>query len=382
MCCQNSNAQIVLEKQDFNSWAPTSNELTKLDTAQPYPLINLGSNSSWDFSSVNYLTESLNIYRSPASDTSFPNATFKDSIKYTNNANMSYKSAIFGEVAASGVKYYGEIVAHTLIPIGTITGGANDSIVFPSQQIIYSNPLFNIQFPATMNSAWESQYNFSTIFTLTVGAYGLNNTPCARKAYVTQKDSVVAWGSAKIKNGSGVISPLIDVLLIKSHVKVVDSYFMNGAPAPDALLSAFGLTQGQIYEKFEYKLQSQGEVTPILTASFSDSTYSNNAVNYYEVFTGVVNTTGISELQTMNFHLFPNPVEGDLINIQMENVELGTMYYNIVNIEGRIIDKGRIFSPDKKIQIKLNNTMNVGYYYLQINPTNQTGLTLPFIKNK
>lgn len=93
-------------------------------------------------------------------------------------------------------------------------------------------------------------------FTVDAPAFGLNNTP-GQLVYtddVTQE--VIASGTANFK-GIGEKR----VLVTKSVTTTIINYFLGGAPAPEALLSMLGVTDGTMFSRTYYRFIAEGTGT-------------------------------------------------------------------------------------------------------------------------
>lgn len=78
------------------------------------------------------------------------------------------------------------------------------------------------------------------------------------------------------------------------------------------------------------------------------------------------------ELAEFDIKLYPNPVKGNILNVEIPSLE--TFNYKIINIQGRIILSGR---SDGKIDV---SKLEGGMYFIEVNEGDET-LTKKFIKN-
>ncbi|MDV7400435.1 hypothetical protein RZS08_53970, partial [Arthrospira platensis SPKY1] len=111
---------------------------------------------------------------------------------------------------------------------------------------------------------------FPVNFNLTVSSFGLNNSPGQFVQYLEKKDSVVGSGDLIIPTLNGASIPY-PILLVKSQTNVIDSVFLGGAPAPAALLMAFGLTQGSSYTDNYYYFYSPNFERPLMQLSMNSN---------------------------------------------------------------------------------------------------------------
>jgi PKD repeat protein len=108
-------------------------------------------------------------------------------------------------------------------------------------------------------------------------------------------------------------------------------------------------------------------------------TYQN--VGIYEVVLTVTNEQGdyteekcinvgnvsISEEEVKEtVKVFPNPVSGNSINVQLNSIENGEIQYSLINAEGKLLDNGSINAvSNSTIKIPLHNYSS-GVYTLKI----------------
>ncbi|MGB0931369.1 MAG: T9SS type A sorting domain-containing protein [Chitinophagales bacterium] len=238
------NAQVTLKKSNFPVQAGTDVYYSKTNTSIATP--SEGSNQLWDYSEIPLGTQ-LSVQDEDASnDPGFPNA----SIRFLGNLNFQgfeIPNYSYLSIDETGYKNVGNKVIDTSFPIGSITGGANDVLRFPPIARPYeggTNDL--IRFPANYKDQWSDTYIAYTDFELTVGAFGLNQTPGVDKQYLSYTREVVGYGELIIPLEDGTPSDPVEVLLLKVTSSRIDSFFVGGFPAPPALLGAFGTTQGAV----------------------------------------------------------------------------------------------------------------------------------------
>ena len=109
---------------------------------------------------------------------------------------------------------------------------------------------------------------------ITVQSYALNQAPLLYVQRITTLDSVVGWGTLRIPvagNPSG--SAPIPVLLERRSFVEQDSFYLNGQPAPAALLNALGQTQGVTSSTYRQRFFRQNAAQPVLNIAYADSRY-------------------------------------------------------------------------------------------------------------
>lgn len=90
-------------------------------------------------------------------------------------------------------------------------------------------------------------------FTVDAAAFGLINTPGQLVYTDDERQEVIASGTANFK-GIGEKR----VLVVKSETTTTINYFLGGAPAPEALLSMLGATDGSVSTSTIYRFIAEG----------------------------------------------------------------------------------------------------------------------------
>ena len=220
----------------------------------------------------------------------------------------------------------------------------------------------------TMNTAWSSTNRIATNFLLKVGLFGLNNAPGQNIRIVTNTDSIIGWGTLKLKNPSGGAALSFNVLMNRTATFAVDSFYLGGAPAPSALLGAFGLTQGQRDTSIGYTFTGTGFKASQLYIDLNNSeTRINNL--FRAVLPSLGLNTKLSSLADMEVaaSVFPNPTtEG--VTFEFDKKSEGTWRVFVYNEAGQIFRNDNVNAPIGKVQhtVKFENGSPNGVYFYQI----------------
>ncbi|HRO41531.1 MAG TPA: T9SS type A sorting domain-containing protein [Flavipsychrobacter sp.] len=374
-----ASAQITLNQQSFSATYVGIDSMKLLMAGQTYPTIAPTTNGNWDFSSLNYTNAFSTITRSAFSNSAFPGGTQATHMYYAFSGSLGYDFGMVDGISAANYSLQGERILRQAIPLGSLTGGTTDSLLFPEQNVIYSSPRKVLSFPATNGSTWGGSYNFTTDLNLTVVLYGLNSAPGQRKTYLSYRDTVIGWGKVKVKDFSGNASGSMNVLMVKHMEKQVDSFFLNGAPAPPQLLSAFSLTQGLATEVNEVSFYRAGEITPLVRVSYFDTTFTQAQISEIEVHTNrLANPASISDVTKYGkIALYPNPLTGNQLTISLDDKAVRTLQYDVMNINGQIIAKGNVSMNSGKGYVGMNEAKSTGIYYVRLYSDGQLLTTLP-----
>ena len=253
--------------------------------------------------------------------------------------DVGYSTDLEFDFNPNGVDEVGIYVYAQAYGLQTYTGASTDSLKFPAQAILFDSPRRFLKFPATAGTAWSWSSRRVVDFNLTVGSAGLNNTPGQHIFTVSGSDEIAGWGQMRVNTLNGA-SAYYNVLIKKNMQQTVDSMFLGGQPAPAMLLSAFGMTQGQVSAvRNRYVVFREGYSTPLALINYANSTFSTPTSIFFDAdnhqYTGVDESEIVSGLI-----LYPNPVSGGVLNVVMLGQWAGTVNYEIVDLQGRLVKSG------------------------------------------
>ncbi len=238
------NAQVTIKKSNFPVQPGTDIYYSKSNTDIATP--SEGPNQVWDYSGIPLGTQFSSQNEDATNDPDIPNA----SIRVLGNLNFQgfkIPNYVYQSLDETGYKQVGLKSLDTTFPIDSITGGPNDVLRFPPIARPHEGGTGDLlRFPASYKDKWTDTYIAYTDFELTVGLFGLDQQPGVDKQYLTHTSEVVGYGELIIPLEDGTPSDPVEVLLIKSTTTRIDSFFLGGFPAPDALIGAFGTTQGAV----------------------------------------------------------------------------------------------------------------------------------------
>jgi hypothetical protein len=329
--------------------------------------------ATWDYSthtgvplSLAYLPETDAFFTSAGSD-----VHLNGQEKYLNSTMVYYYDAKI-DFSSTGVYENGVDIPQQLYDISAMTGNAGDSLNIPAQRYIMDIPKKIIGFPMTANTSWSSVSRRYANFTLTLSAAGLVNAPSQHVYYTHRKDSIVGWGKMRVYTAAGP-SIAYDVLMDKTYEYNIDSFFIGGAPAPAAILTGFGITQGQQNELF-YKYLFFRKTSFMYLASFvygTDNTYTNIYQFHYN--NSVTTATSVNDIANNSYStvIFPNPANGTDINFMITGRDLSVDKYCIIDLLGRVVKSGIADLKQNILHIPLNNELSAGKYILIVSNKGQ-----------
>lgn len=320
------------------------------------------TNANWDFTSVTYNPLTTNLKYAPV--TGFPNATMSNLVIYNINPTQHYETNLMFAVTNAGNMLYGERLTRQAFSLNT--SNVLDSLVILAQDVNYDVPQKLLVFPTTMGSNWTSSSKSTTNMTITYNPLA-TNAPAQRRSVMASNYKVVGWGNIKAKYPNGVISANMGVLQIESTVSSTDSFYVNGSPAPAVLLSQIGLSQGQTNYVYQRNFYRQYELTPLVSATYTDNTFSqlkdlNLNRERFKIFEDGVNEVNNNK----NINIYPNPVVNKTFSVKIADAKAGSWTYEIVNMEGKKIANGALTVSGNAALVQMPAGATNGFYYVTI----------------
>lgn len=325
-------------------------------------------NGFWDYSDkfgnlqdfAGYYPETIPFFTNAGID------LYRQRSKYLNSdfVYFTYQEYDFN---AGGVYDAGLDVLEQRYSLAPITGNPNDSLIIAAQSYLYNQPLQLLEFPMTAKSTWSSNSRRTVEMTINVPAFGLNNAPLTHAFTWVRQDSIVGWGKVRVYTPNG---PSIDydVLIDKSSEYAVDSFYLAGAPAPSALLSAFGVAQGQHTQKSNrLSFYRKGSYSYLVGFQYNDDAFTD--IQYAFVNTDNIETataSAVVEKATYATILYPNPSAGSEINVKVLGSELGIAQYRVTDLTGRTICQGKTEENGDGIQVHFNELLSNGQYFITL----------------
>lgn len=286
------------------------------------------------------------------------------------NMNSDFGYEIYQEFDfnANGIDDIAVDVVEQSNTLQPFTGNINDSIFIPAQSKIVGTPRRIVEFPFTANSAWSSSSRRVTDMVFHIPAFGLNYAPVQHAYTWVRHDSIVGWGKMRVYTPDG---PSIDydVLMDRISEHTVDSFYLNGTPAPAALLTAFGVSQGQITEEtYRYNFYRKGSFNYLASFFYNtDATYTNvfNAfIGKDDIETAPPSAT-VEEVSYATL-LYPNPSAGSELNIKLMGGQFELGSYEVFDAMGRLVKQGQLQANGSDVQVQMGEPLPSGNYYIQL----------------
>jgi hypothetical protein len=359
-------AQVTISMGNFPRQATFSDTVYNAANAPTLSVPTHGANQNWDYSSIMMYNMSVSQFSDASTDPNFTNAYSKQSLDLF----------VFG-FPISGYRYerfsitdWGLMGVHTERARFTLAPSAapTDSILFLENTDLYGGSTSSIVFPVTYQTTWSGTRHETTPFELSVASFGLVNASCEMQSSVTDSREVVGYGNLTIPDENGTPVTLSNVLLFSSTVTVTDSFFLMGAPAPAALLNAFGLTQGSVFVSTAYLFYMPDFGAPILRLAVSSNNVLNVGIRPSAAKTSSVSTNDFGFEQ--NISAYPVPAKsGQSMTLSFEEPKKN-LSLRITDMLGRTIYQEQIAVANKIHSLILPETAP-GAYVLRISSNGQ-----------
>lgn len=362
-CLIGSNlAQITITQSTFPRPAGFMDSLVvPVQTSDVLPTEGIGQ--VWDYS---YWVSDYNLVYTQIDATLDP--VFTEALNEESNdlifAGMLITSDRYEAVDSNGWYIYGRHIDSVTYPLGSISGGANDSLYFLDHNDIYSGRVDNIPFPLTYQTQRSQSRQERIPFKVTIAAFGLNKTPGFRRRIIDRELEVVGSGTLMMPTSGGSPSAPFDVLLVKINRTLTDSFFLAGSPAPPTLLAALGLTQGSVFQDSAYNFYVPNYGANILGMLDDGGT----GINLYYRPKAIDAVLAITDIQVTRPSIcFPNPVQQQQTLTIQTNKNIGSANLTIVDVNGGVVFQEALDTvQDNQYQWSLPANLGQGIYFYQL----------------
>ncbi len=332
-----------------------------------------GDNQTWDYSGLVNANPFSTVWTDASGNTDFPAAlNYRD--QQLSFQGFPISAHLYEAVDADGWYDLGRVLEAASYSITTISGGANDVLEFPAQVQEYEGRLNLLDFPVEFEKTWTQSYTEHTQFNLTVAAFGLNSAPGEAQRIHTQTRTVVGQGQLIIPDANGNPSGPLDALLIRIERSAVDSTFLGGAPAPPALMSAFGLTQGNTVTEDYYTFYVENFHNTVLNINLNAQ--GGVSTVFYRP-TAAELSTSVADLGRVDaIRTYPNPiVAGETLTTALGNRNAVTV--EMVDMTGRIVASSSINEVNVgQARINLPASLTSGIYSVIVRGTDAAPMSV------
>jgi hypothetical protein len=258
---------ITLTQSNFPAQASTV-ELYSTASTTGVAAPTTGANQTWNYGGLVATGQGSAAYSAPSATPAFAGTT--RTYNYALPLGPLQVQGVGSQaLTATGLRYLGYTIPRQRFSLGALTGNANDSLALPLQAVPVNTTL--VAFPTTTGTVNKNIYRVGTSGLLTVAAVGLNKTPLRLVQRISSTDSVAGYGTLRIPVAGGTSSS--QVLLVRTRVMEVDSFYLGGQPAPALLLGVLGVTQGAASGSYYDRFYRAGSSQAMLEFDYTSATY-------------------------------------------------------------------------------------------------------------
>lgn len=301
-----AHAQITITAAQYPATAATVERFQQATVAS-LSTPTLGPNQSWDYrglvpqGTVNQTTYSV----VPAP------APFVGTVRSYNFTSMLGPFTIpvtaYEGFSADGFTQLGSSLAAQSFPLTFATGGANDVLAIPAQNVLVN--ILQLPLPLTATTRVQRTTRAVINTRLTIAGFGLSNVLFQYVQRTTTVDSVAGWGTLRVPvAGSASGSGALPVLLVRSRETGQDSFYLGGQPAPATLLGALGQTQGSISRSRRQSFYRQNSAQPVLTLVYASNAFAVPTSGSYSAENTLLTARPAAERAQGGLVAWPNPV--------------------------------------------------------------------------
>ncbi|RZK21690.1 MAG: T9SS type A sorting domain-containing protein [Hymenobacter sp.] len=267
----------------------------------------LGANRAWDYRSLTPQgSGSVLTFGSAGTNPPFTGSVRTYPLTLSQGP-FSVSATAYEGFNTVGFGLLGTVVPAQSFPLTTVTGGANDVLAVPAQNVLVNT--LRLPLPLTSTTRVERTNRVGNNSLLTVQLLGLSQAPFRLVQRITTVDSVAGWGTLRIPvAGSPTGSAPLPVLLVLRRVIEQDSFYLNNQPAPAILLAGLGQTQGNITRGYQQFFYRQNAAQYVLGLTYATSAYTVPTSVTYSAETAIpLATTAAREVAMGGLTAWPNP---------------------------------------------------------------------------
>lgn len=322
-----AHAQITIERQDFTLEAGMQTKAWNLDhTGASAPEI--GEGLVWDFSGLSLDGSFTADYEEPSSPL-FPQANITEPSFATLLGGLGVQTGLnYNSIDDSGYGSWGSIGEQVTVPLAPVTGMDTDNLTILELVIQYNQRRDILKFPLNYGDSWTHSETYNVDFLVTVAGFGLQNVPAGQTIQDSVSYEVAGYGTVILPNpeGSDQEPVSIEGLLIKRDRITINNYTLGGQPAPQLMLDAFGLTQGESQVTTRYFIYAKG--LPRTAANIGvDANGEITSFTISDDITQLISSTSQPTAEPLQAKAFPNPiVAGEALSVELPaTIQNGTL---------------------------------------------------------
>ena len=369
MIALTSTAQITITHADYpiNLQGNISNFSSIDGSAGNITLPQFGEDMIWDYSGLTFTDDVYDILL-PSTNSSVPNASLRSTNDAFDVLGILLPAAKYYRFDSTGLSVVAYEHVGADLPLISITGNTNDTLSVQYSLSNYTEPIYYISFPCNYGDSMTNMAQEHHQYIANVAAFGLVDYEVNQVKTHISEYKVHGWGKLVLNNENAMMNDTFEVLLRQRTTTVIDSFFdAVGNQVPDALLMAFGYTQGgtSTVERNSFHVKDLGNYA--LTVNAVNGVFVAGNLNRNVFDTQTVNTIS-TKPNHIPHAVFPNPVRNHQFNIQFEKTSYEDWHFEMVNLTGQIVHQEAFTEGEGTIRqrIQLNPNLPQGIYFYSI----------------
>ncbi|MCT4664638.1 MAG: T9SS type A sorting domain-containing protein [Flavobacteriales bacterium] len=361
---QDTQAQVTITQENYprpHSWIDSF----EVSFSSSITLPEIGANKVWNYANVLRDAKGERAHVDETNNTHFSDAINSyqaDKVYGLGTITYTLPSRSYEAIDQQGWYLTGRTFEGKTVSLQSITGNSNDKVHYPPNAVNDLNGRIDIlKFPLNYQDSWSGSEVYDLHFNVTVSAFNLNNVPAFTRKQKFAEREVVGYGKLTLPKPDHSATEEMDVLLVKINILSTDSHFLNGNPAPAALLNAFGLSQTDTNKQEYYAFYRPGYPASPLFFIIENGAVERVIYRYH----AAEDFIGLDELDFSNSSVYPNPVSvGEEVSITVENSS-GEVKVDFYDIQGRYLFQSTspvLNSDEIKIQIPLGIKPGILFY--------------------
>ena len=357
-------AQTIIERSDYtlsldgetvNNWALSASGVS---------LPAEGNGVIWDYSGQTILNSYL-YTKEAVSDPLFPEANLVE--KSIGNAlGVVPQDVHFYEVLDDeGYRVIGRTTSEVIFPSQPITGGPNDTIAFLGSVSTYGEPRYYLKFPLAYQDSWETDLDILGDYLMTVAVFGLDHVPASSKYSYATVQTVVGDGTLILPHPDGAGTVSMPALLLKTETTRVDSFFLAGQPAPQLMLDALNLQQGETTNIVSYGFYAKGLNRSACQVEISGGAVSE--INMADEIKSIVSSTRFVAEDLLDALVYPNPTSGPF-QLAFDKPDARPWTLDLYNALGQSVVRQVLQGPSGPMTVEVapNRDLQPGLYQVAL----------------
>lgn len=330
-----AQSPITLTQSNFPALASTVELYNIANPAGVVPATT-GANQSWNYGSLTAAGQSTVTYGAPPATPAFAGTTRTYAYALPLGP-FQVAGTVSQALTTTGLKYLGYSIPLQRFGLGALTTVPTDSLIIPAQSMPVSATL--VAFPTTVGTVNRNFYRSGTTGQVTAAIFSLNRTPLRLVQRITSTDSVAGYGTLRTPAAGGTTAN--QVLLVRSRVVEVDSFYLAGQPAPALLLAGLGVQQGAVQLTYSDSFYRAGSSQEVLGLTYDSGTYQVVTGAYYSREASLLAARDGLAATVGGISAYPNPFTQGPLVLAAGNGSHAAVTLTVRDVLGRQLAAGR-----------------------------------------